>query len=533
MICTQGLLRRGCRRRLAAIGALAAVALAAGGGCTAGPDYVRPSAPMSGAYKEPGWQPGVPRDAIDRGAWWSVFGDPILDGLERQIDISNQNLKASEASFRQAEAVVMQARAGYFPTVGLNASAQRSRSGGGGRSGTAVTTGTGAVVTGSGGSGNLGDFFSTSVSASWEPDLWGRIRRTVESGVASAQASAGDLASARLSAQGQLASDYLQLRVADELTRLLEQSVQAYTESVRITRNQFNAGTAAQSDVAQAETQLASTQAQAIAVGVTRAQLEHAIAILIGRPPAELTIAPAEMVIAVPVIPTELPSALLERRPDVAAAERRVAAANATIGVDIAAFYPTITLSADYGVSAAQFGHLFTAASRVWSLGSSLSQTLFDAGARSAAVLQARAAYDATVADYRQTVLTALQQVEDELAATRVLAQQAAAEDAAVAAARQAESIIENQYKAGTVAYTSVIVAQQTALANAETALNLRESRLTAAAALIQALGGGWDVTQLPARDRIESDVPLDFSPLPPPLPAGPPPLSQPSQAGR
>src|SRR5262249_14945260 len=300
--------------------------------CTVGPDYKRPEAPTPAQYKEAGWKVGEPLDAIDRGAWWSVYQDPLLDDLEKQIDISNQNLKAAEAAFQQAEWLVAQARAAFFRPVDLNASAQRSRAGGGSSS-----------STGFGRSGFVASSFSTSSSASWTPDLWGRIRRTVESDVASAQASAGDLASARLSAQGTLASDYLQLRVSDELKRLLDAAASYYAESLRITRNQYQSGTTDQSPVSQAEAQLESTQAQAIAVGVTRAQLEHAIAVLTGTPPAEFSIPPTEVMIAVPVIPAEMPSALLERRPDIAASERQMAAANAQIGVAVAAFYPNIT----------------------------------------------------------------------------------------------------------------------------------------------------------------------------------------------
>src|SRR6516164_2025472 len=473
--------------------------------CTVGPDYQRPDAPVPAQYKEAGWKVGEPLDAIDRGAWWSIYKDPLLDDLEKQIDISNQNLKAAEAAFQQADWIVAQARAGFFPTGVLNASAQRSRTGGGSSS-----------STGAGRSGFTTSSFSTSGSASWVPDLWGKIRRTVEGDVASAQASAGDLASARLSAQGTLASDYLQLRMADELKRLLDAVASFYTESLRITGNQYRAGTTDQSAVAQAEAQLESTRAQAIAVGVTRAQLEHAIAVLIGKPPAEFSIPPTEAKIAVPVIPAEMPSALLERRPDIAASERLMAAANAQIGVAVAAFFPNITLTADSGTSALTLNRLLSTTSRFWAFGSNLVQTIFDAGARAAQVEEARAVFDQDVANYRQIVLTAFQQVEDQLAALRILAQQADVQDKAVAAAFEAARILNNQYLAGTVAFTSVIVADQTALANAEAAVNIRQSRLVASAALIQALGGGWDRTQLPSRERIEENAPLNFSPLPP-----------------
>jgi NodT family efflux transporter outer membrane factor (OMF) lipoprotein len=471
--------------------------------CTVGPDYHRPAAPVPAHYKEAaGWKQGRPADASPRGPWWSFYKDPVLDGLEKRVDISNQNLKAAEAAFRAAEAVVAQARAGLFPTISANASATRSRAPGGRDAG----------------GGFIANQFQLTGDASWAPDLWGRIRRTVESNVATAQASSGDLESARLSAQGTLASDYLQLRIADALERLLRDATTAYAESLRITRNQYKSGTAAQSDVAQAEAQLRATEAQAIAVANTRAALDHAIAVLIGVPPAELTIAPVRTVPETPAIPVGLPATLLERRPDIAAAERRMAAANAQIGVAVAAFYPDVTLTADYGTAAAMLGNLFTASSRLWSLGSSLAQTVFDAGARNAQVKQAQALYDEDVADYRQTVLTAFQQVEDNLAALRILADQLKSQDQAVAAARQAERIINNQYLAGTVAYTSVVVAEQTALSDAEAALSIRQSRLTASVSLIEALGGGWDSARLPSRDRIQADSPLDFNPFPPRL---------------
>jgi NodT family efflux transporter outer membrane factor (OMF) lipoprotein len=479
--------------------------------CAVGPDYQRPSAPVPAQYKEAGWKVGEPLDAIDRGAWWSIYNDAVLNDLENQIDISNQNLKAAEAAFQQAEWIVAQARAAYFPTATVNGSAQRSR--GGGTAGGGTTP-----VGGGGGGGRITNFFSTSTGASWTPDLWGRVRRTVESDVANAQASGGDLASARLAAQGSLASFYLQLRVADELKRLLDTTASYYAESLRIIRNQYQSGTADQSAVSQAEAQLESTQAQAIAVGVTRAQLEHAIAVLIGKPPAELSIAPTEAVIAVPEIPPGVPSALLERRPDIAASERLMASANAQIGIAEAAFYPTITLSADYGVSALLLHQLFTDQARFWAFGSTLAETVFDAGARAAVVEEALAFFDQTIANYRQSVLTAFQQVEDQLAGLRILAQEAAVQDKAVAAAFEAVRIINNQYLAGTVAYTSVIVADQTALADAVTAVNIRQSRLVASAALIQALGGGWDAAQLPSRERIEEAAPLNFSPFPPPI---------------
>lgn len=463
--------------------------------CTVGPDYDPPAVQVPAAYKEAGWRKAKPADTVDRGAWWAIFKDPVLDRLERQVAISNQTLKAAVAAFRESEAIVAQARAGYFPTATAGGTATRARSAG---------------------RGLIANSFSLSETASWIPDLWGRVGRTVEGNIATAQASAADAANARLAAQGQLATAYMQLRDADQLKRLFDSAATAYRESLRIARNQYNAGIVAASDVAQAETQLASTEAQAVATGVLRAQYEHAIAVLIGKPPAALTIAPVAGLPRVPAIPVGLPAGLLQRRPDIAAAERRVAAANARIGLAEAAFFPTLTLSADSGAAAATLAKLISASSRVWSLGSDLAETLFDAGARHAQVAQARAAYEDAVAEYRQSVLTGFQQVEDQLAALRILGQEATTQAAAVTASQEAARILFNQYKAGIVAYTSVVVAQTAALASAETALGLRQSRLLAAVALVEALGGGWSTAELPRPGRVERDYPLNFSPLPP-----------------
>jgi NodT family efflux transporter outer membrane factor (OMF) lipoprotein len=496
-------------------GAVAAIALLSA--CTVGPDYHRPLAPAPAQYKEArphlGWKIGQPSDALNRGDWWAIYNDPVLDGLERRIDISNQNLKAAAAALRQAEEIVAEARAGFFPTGTVNFQAQRSRSGGSASSG----AGSSSFVVGSG--GKIASFFSDSVNASWTPDFWGQVRRQVEANVANAQASAADLANARLSAQGTLAGDYLQLRIADELKRLLDQSAADYAESLRITRNQYAAGTASQSDVSQAAAQLQSTQAQAIATGLTRAQFEHAIAVLIGVPPAALSIQPTDVVVQVPEIPPGLPSALLERRPDIAAAERTMASANAEIGVEVAAFYPTITLSADAGTSAVSLAKLVGESGEFWSFGASIADTVLDAGLRNARVQQAVAMFDQDLADYRQTVLTALQQVEDQLAALRILADEATVQDAAVASAREAVRVLNNQYLAGTVAYTSVIVAEQTALSDAEAALTIRQNRLVASANLIQALGGGWRTSLLPTPAAVKATAPLNFNPLPPIVP--------------
>ncbi len=477
-------------RHVTAAGIAAAIAGTAFlSACMVGPDYKRPPAIVPAAYKEQdGWKPGEPRDAVNRGPWWSIYNDPVLDELEKQIDISNQNLKASEAAFREARAVVQVAQTALFPTVTLNASAQRSGTGGGRGSATART------------------LYSVALDGSWDLDVWGRIRRVIESDVASAQVSAADLASARLSAQAALATAYFDLRVEDELKRLLDDTAAAFTRSLQITQNQYAAGTVGRSDVVQAETLLRSTQAQAINVGVARAQFEHAIAILIGKPPAEVSIPPVPLAVEVPEIPAGVPSALLERRPDIAAAERQMAAANAQIGVAIAAYFPDITLSASYGYSGAVLGTLIQSSNSFWSVGPQLAETVFDAGARGAVVDQTRAIYDQDVALYRQTVLTGFQQVEDNLAALRILAQQAEVQAETVKLAQEATRLTLNQYKAGTVAYTTVITAQTTELSNEETALTIRQNRLTASVALIQALGGGWDTSQLPTREQVEDD---------------------------
>jgi len=477
-----------------------ALALGSLAACEVGPDYVRPTAPTPAAYKEiDGWKPSEPREAASGTAWWTIYEDPLLDDLETQIDISNQTLKASEAAFRQASALVQEARSAFFPTVAVDASATRSGAGSG-RS----PAGRSAITSQFTATGNL----------SWEIDVWGRIRRSVEASYASAEASAADLAAARLSAQSALAADYLALRISDELKRLLDATVDADTKALQITRNRYNQGTAARSDVAQAEAQVEGVKAQAINVGVQRAQLEHAIAVLIGKPPADFSIAPTPLELDVPVVPPGVPSTLLERRPDIAAAERSAASANAQIGVAVAAYYPAITLSASYGFVGSAIETLFRASNAVWSVGPQLAETVFDAGLRSAQVAAARAFYDQTIANYRQTVLAAFQQVEDELAALRILEQQAEVQDRAVKAAEEAERLILNQYIAGTVAYTNVVTAQTVSLGNKQTALAILQSRLAASVVLIEALGGGWTAADLPSHDQIrESASPAETAP--------------------
>ena len=466
------------------------VALAALAACSVGPNYKRPTAPVPASFKEiNGWKPGQPQQAASGTAWWSVYDDQLLDDLERQIDVSNQTLKASEAAYRQASALVREARAAYFPTVGVDASAVRSGTGSGGKHGQET----------------FKSQFQTTGTLSWEIDVWGRIRRQVEASYANAQASAADLAAARLSAQSALATDYLELRINDELRRLLDATADADQKALEITQNRYAQGTAAKSDVAQALAQVEGVRAQLINVGVQRAQLEHAIAVLIGKPPADFSVAPTPLNQGVPVVPPGVPSALLERRPDIAAAERAAASANAQIGVAIAAYYPSITLSASYGLASSAIENLFRASNAVWSVGPQLAETVFDAGLRSAQVAAARASYDQTIANYRQTVLAAFQQVEDELAALRILERQAEVQDRAVKASEEAEALILNQYKAGTVAYTNVITAQTVSLGDKQTALSILQSRLVASVVLIEALGGGWTAANLPSHDQIRA----------------------------
>jgi NodT family efflux transporter outer membrane factor (OMF) lipoprotein len=479
--------------RSLAVALFTSVALAA---CAVGPNYHRPAAANPQRFKEAeGWKPAEPREAGSGTDWWSVYGDATLEELEKQIDVSNQTLKASEAAWRQAVALVSQTRAGFFPTIGVEATGTRS----GGPGGRSSASGSGSLVAAV--SSHPVNQFQLLGTASWDLDIWGKIRRTLESNVASAQASEAELAAARLSAQATLASDYIQLRVADEQQHLLDETVAAFKRSLEITQNQYHVGVVAKADVITAETQLGGAQSQQIAIGVTRATLEHAIAVLIGKAPADFSLPPGTLGTTVPVVPTGLPSSLLERRPDVAEAERKMAAANAQIGVAVAAYFPDLTLSGSYGYASNAVSGLVKASNNLWSFGATASDALLDFGARSAQVRQARAAYDAAVANYRETVLTAFQQVEDELATLRILEQQVQVQEQTVKSANQAVQLTLNQYRAGTVAYTAVVTAQTIALGDAQTLLTIRQNRLTASVALIQALGGGWSAASLGTKD--------------------------------
>ena len=460
---------------------LLSTALAA---CAVGPNYKRPTVTTTPAFKEAeGWTPAQPADGVAKGAWWSVFNDPVLDGLERKVEVSNQNLIAAEAAYKEARALVAEDRAALFPTVDLTASAIRS-----GRGGPPTP-----------GVPNAANEFQAGLGGTWAPDVWGRIRRTIEGAKASAQASAADVANAKLTAQSELAADYFQLRVTDVEKALFVETVDEYTRSLKITQNQYSAGVAAKSDVLTAQTQLTNAQASLVDLDRTRTQMEHAIAVLAGEPPAALTLA-ADPKWTPPPSPTpiELPSTLLQRRPDIAAAERAAANANAQIGVQTAGFFPSLTLTGNYGFASTALNTLFKAPSSTWSYGASVAQTVFDAGATAARVREARATYNQTVAQYRQTVLTAFQQVEDELAAARVLQNEEHYRVEAAQESVQAVQITLNQYKAGQVAYTNVVVAQATALSAREALITLQGQRLAAAVSLIEALGGGWSTAELP-----------------------------------
>jgi len=467
----------------------AAVLLLAG--CAVGPDYRRPETAPPAAFKEApaDWKTAAPSDAADRGTWWRTFNDPELNALEERVAVSNQTLAQNVANYEEARQLARSDRTSFLPLLSANGSAGRSKA---------------PAVANSPVSPSPVNNFSASLAASWEPDLWGKLSRTVESDVATAQADAAALASARLSIQTTLAEDYIQLRVLDQKQQLLNNAVEAYRRSLKISTNKYAVGVAARSDVILAQTQLDSTRAQSIDVGVQRSQLEHAIAVLVGTAPSAFSIAgrPAAD-LAVPAIPAQMPSSLLERRPDVAQAEREVASANARIGVQTAAYFPAISLTGDLGYQSSRLSKIFEAPFRFWSLGGQVSDALLDWGQRHDQVLAARAVYNGSVANYRQVVLTAFQQVEDNLSGLRILAEEAAVEDVAVNEAAEAARISQNEYNAGTVDYTTVVTAEVTELNNRESALAILEERLVSSAALMAALGGGWDASDLPSAGQV------------------------------
>ena len=441
-------------------------------GCAVGPAYTVPATPQPAAFKEAGpWQLAAPADTLERGPWWTLFRDPLLDDLAASVEVSNQTVAAAVASYAQARALVQQQRSSLFPAVSLNGGADKA---------------------GGAGTSSSDKRYRLSIGTSWEPDIWGRLRAGVNSANAGAQASAADLAGARLSAQGELALDYFTLRQTDAQRELLAKTIEGFERVLSITRNRFEAGIAARSDVLQAETQLANARSDDLGLARQRAQLEHAIAVLIGKAPADFTLARAPLQVNIPQVPAGVPSALLQRRPDIAAAERRVAAATEQIGIARAAYYPNSGLSGSYGTSGSTVSNLFSVSNAVWSLGLSAAQTVFNAGATRAGVAGAEAQQQVATARYRQTVLDAFADVEDQLAAARVLAQQMVLRRQAADAANQVEVQILNRYKAGQVSYTEVVNAQATALSARRALVQAEADRQTTAVALIQALGGGW-----------------------------------------
>jgi NodT family efflux transporter outer membrane factor (OMF) lipoprotein len=486
--CARSRIGRGAK--LCAITLLSTALLA----CKVGPDYRRPDAPVPAAYKElpadaPAWKSSSPRDAADRGVWWAVFNDPELDALERRVNVSNQNVKEFEAEYRQAVALLNEAQSQLFPLISVSGGVTRGGGGGG-------TTSTASTV-GSGPGGIARTEFKLEPSVSWQPDIWGSIRRQVESRKAGVQVSQADLANAQLSAQATLAADYFDLRAADSLRQLLKESVSDYGRALEITQNQLTGGTASNGDIAAAQAQLQAAQAQLVAVDQQRGTYEHAIAVLTGHLPSELAVPEAALTSTVPAVPVELPSTLLERNPGVAAAERQMQQENALIGVAVGAYFPQITLSALGGYAGDPLSQLFKIGNRIWSLGATATDTLYDFGDRAATVRGARATYDQYVATYRQTVLSAFQQVEDQLLALRVLQHQAQFQSEAVKSAQTAAQVALNEFSAGTVAFTTVLTANQTLLTDQQSALTIQQNRLVASVTLIEALGGGWDTSQL------------------------------------
>jgi NodT family efflux transporter outer membrane factor (OMF) lipoprotein len=466
-------------------------------GCKVGPNYKTPDAAMAPSFKEQpveapppnapgvGWKHAQPGDDKIRGKWWESYNDPQLNALEERVTVSNQTLKAALAQYTQALAAVQQFRANYFPTVSLSPNYSRTR---------VSQNRPFGVPT----NGNPYTDLIASGQATWEPDLWGSVRRTVQEARANAQASAGDLANVELSLRSELAMDYFELRGLDTQKQLLDDTIAQYQQYLQLTVSRFHGGVATDADVAQAQTQLDQTKAQDIDIGVARAQFEHAIATLTGQPASNFSLAPAPLKLALPTVPVGVPSAMLERRPDVAAAERRAAAANEQIGIAIAAYYPQININGTGGFESARFGNLFQGPSALWSLGGSATELLFDAGRRHALTTEARAAYDAQVANYRQTVLQSFQDVEDQLAALSILNQEAAAQQQTVADAERSLQISTNQYKGGLTTYLQVITAQAIELSNRRTAADITTRQFAASVQLVKALGGGWENSQLP-----------------------------------
>jgi NodT family efflux transporter outer membrane factor (OMF) lipoprotein len=495
-------------------------------GCV-GPAYVKPKVDSPTAFKEsspaaytgadPGaWQPAQPQDAVLKGKWWEVFGEPELNALEDQLNIDNQNIAQFFQNFLAARAQVGIARSSYFPTLTTDPSATRTHASGALGKGVAVNTGaagsggttTGTTGSGSvaGGSGTTFNEFQMPFDVSWEPDLWGRVRNTVREARYAAQVSAADLENERLTEQAALAEFYFQLRGQDALQDLYNKTIEAQKKSLDLTKVLLETGIDSPEDVAQAEVTLANTEATAVGVATNRAIYEHAIATLIGKPASDFSMPVKLLTTPVPTVPVDIPSKLLQRRPDIAAAERTMAEANALIGVETAAYYPTLDLTAAGGWEASALSALFHAPARFWSLGTSASETIFDGGLRSATLRQYNAQFNADVASYRQTILTAFQQVEDYIATVRVLSQQIERQRAAVAAAQRFLDIATSRYQTGIDPYLNVITAETTLLSDQQTEVTLRVSEMTAAVQLIQALGGGWDTSQLPPAGDVTTE---------------------------
>jgi len=484
-------------------------------GCMVGPKYAKPSVAAPPAYKEltpenfkdtDGWKQAQPSDGTLRGKWWEIFGDPGLNSLEEQVSVSNQNIAAAAASYLEARALVRQARAQYYPTLTANPAITNSRPSLGLFGG--VSSGSSSSASGF----TLRSFtdYSFPFDASWVPDFWGRVRNTFLENATAAQASAADLENVQLTAQAEVAVNYFEIRAQDALKELFDQTEAAYQDSLELTQIQFNAGIASDESVAQAETQLEATQAQDTNLGIARAQFEHAMALLVGQPASTFSLPAAPLRASPPAIPFGVPSEVLERRPDVASAERLMAQGNAQIGLATAAYYPTVTLSAAVGLSNVSPATWFTWPSRFWSVGPALAETLFDAGLRRATVQQFRASYDRSVANYRETVLTAFQQVEDNLAALRILSQEIKQQDTAVTSAQRNLQLAMQRYQAGIDPYLNVITAQTTLLTNQQAAVNLRRDQMTASVQLIEALGGGWDAGQLPSMKEVSEAAPSE-----------------------
>jgi NodT family efflux transporter outer membrane factor (OMF) lipoprotein len=468
---------------------LLAIAVLQLSGCTVGPKYHTPVVQTPSAYKEVGdWKPAQPNDQNLGGTWWTIFQDPQLDALEAEVNVSNQNLKAAEAQYRQARAVVRYSRADYYPTVTAAPSATRTKT-------SAHRPPPNSIF-----NGITTNDFVLPFDFSYQVDVWGRIRRTVESNRELAQASAADLATVNLSMHADLAIDYFQARSLDAEEQLLNSTVTQYEQALELIQSRYAGGIASEVEVQQATTQLETTRAQAVDVGVARAQFEHAIAILIGKPPADFSLPPLPLTTPPPPIPMSVPSVLLERRPDIAAAERRVASANAQIGVAKSAYYPLVNLGASGGFESAVITTLIQGPSGLWSIGLSATETLFDGGRRRAATDEAIAAYDQTVANYRETVLTGFEQVEDNVAALRILEHEAQIQERAVVAAQKYLELAVTRYKGGVTSYLEVTTAQTAALSDEVTAVNILGRRMVDAVTLVQALGGGWDRSALPER---------------------------------